>query len=152
MDIFLFTVATVDNIDFLQRHSFVFHGDQGCSWHIQVVHTRAGKNQEYDNVESITIAGQDQETVQHVNPTQVVKKRATLPVSKLSPTLTSKSPTYKKDTRRSRSLAEYKTPVPTERRSLFSTVNADSYAQPSYTPRNQIIICSNFVYWKMRRN
>ena len=26
-----FTVATVDNIDFLQTHSFVFHGDQGHS-------------------------------------------------------------------------------------------------------------------------
>ena len=63
-----FTVATVDNIHFLQRHSFVFHGDQGRSWHgttIQVVQPLAGKNQVYDNVESIAVAGQDQETVQH---------------------------------------------------------------------------------------
>ena len=95
----------------------------------------AGKKQVYDNVESIAVAGHDQETVQHaelLNPTPVGKKRATRPVSELSPTLTSKSPAYKKVTRRSRSLAEYKTPVPTVRRSLFSTVNADSYAQLSY--------------------
>ena len=49
-----FTVPTVDNIDFLQRHSFVFHGDQGRSWHgttIEVVKPLAGKNQVYDNVE-----------------------------------------------------------------------------------------------------
>ena len=86
-------------------------------------------------MESITVAGQDQETVQHaelLNPTPVGKKLATQPVSELSPTLTSKSPAYKKVTRRSGSLAEYKIPVPTVRRSLFSTVNADSYAQLSY--------------------
>ena len=105
---------------------------QGCSWHgtaIQVVlATRCMIMREVSH-------GQDQETVQHaelLNPTSVGKKRATRPVSELSPTLTSKSPAYNKVTRRSRSLAEYKTPVRTGRWSLFSTVNADAYVQLSY--------------------
>ena len=40
LDLSLFIVTSVDNIDFLQRHSFVYSGDQGRSWHgttIQVV-------------------------------------------------------------------------------------------------------------------
>ena len=33
LDLLKFIVATVDNIDFLQRHSMVYCGDQGRSWH-----------------------------------------------------------------------------------------------------------------------
>lgn len=33
LDSSLFTVTSVDNIDFLQRHFFVYSGEQGRSWH-----------------------------------------------------------------------------------------------------------------------
>ncbi len=89
-----FTVATVDNIYFLQKYSFVFHGDQSCS-----------------NMECSMTAEQDQQLVDHSpNPSAIGKKRTTRPASKPSPTLTSKSPANKKVTRRSRSLVECKTP------------------------------------------
>ena len=60
-----------------------------------MVQPLAGKNQVYDNVESIAVAGHDQETIQHaelLNPTPVGKEKATRSVSELSPTLTSMSP------------------------------------------------------------
>ncbi len=131
-----FTVATVDNIDFLPKHSFVFHGDQSRSWHgttIQVVQPLGSSYQSCSNMECSMTAEQDQQLVEHSpNPSAIGKKRTTRPASEPSPTPTSKSPANKKVTRRSRSLVECKTPpTPTVRRLLFPTANKDSFTQLS---------------------
>ncbi len=77
-------------------------------------------------------AEQDQQVEHSPNPSAIGKKRTTRPASEPSPTLTSKSPANKKVTRRSRSSVECKTPTLTVRRSLFLTVNKDSFTQLSY--------------------
>lgn len=157
-----FTAVSIDNIDFLQRHSFVFCGDQSRSWHgttIQVVQPLPATAQIATD-ESMDTA-QTSESIGHSNPegqvqldsvqapqiaestglsnpdgqVQLSHKRTERPAIERSPTLTTKSPAYKKNTRRSRSSCEGKGIQPTishPRRSLFSSSSASSLTELSY--------------------
>ena len=124
LDLSLFTVTSVDNIDFLQRHSFVYSGDQGRSWHgttIQVVQPLIALKETETMDEDREDIGQDssyvcslmgtsQETsdtcTSVVNSRLVPQKRHERPTPESFPTQTITSPEHKKVSRKSRSFIE----------------------------------------------
>ena len=98
MDLRKFTVVTVDNIDFLQRHAMVYCGDQSRSWHgtsVQVVQPSS----------SIEVQPQFSEVG---SPPQSTATSNLIQSTTISQPQIQQSPKHKKVTRRSRSTSEFK--------------------------------------------
>ena len=112
LDLAKFTVVTVDNIDFLQRHAMVYCGDQSRSWHgtsLQVVQPLSSRSVETSP-----------------QPTQLPSSPSRPQIQPIQPT----EPVHKKITRRARSTTEYQklhddipAPVSTQALDLLQTIN-----------------------------
>ena len=142
LDLNLFTVASVDNINFLQRHSFVYSGDQSRSWHgttTQITQPLTSGASEPRPMDDGNVVVDAQLDMSDMNPSFEVsrhQKRVKRPTPDPSPTKMTRSPEYKKATRRSLSLIETTTTrlpghsLCVSRRALFSAPTIQCSTHP----------------------